>query len=149
MDADIKEELEKQLTPEKLAMLKQLTGDWRDYRATVRIEPNCTVTCAVDRVYNMGGRDNAESVAYFRLGALDGNSLVVVSHNVHVAEALRNRGIGKALLAIREAACKAAGATMMLATVRLDNAAENKVLVQSGWMPGAQAGDIRIWTKGL
>lgn len=71
--------------------------------------------------------------ATFHLSFMPGNRRTLISHGVEVEGVARGRGLGSAMCLLRELAAVEAGVTLMLATVRDDNAAEIQVLDKFGW----------------
>jgi len=78
-------------------------------------------------------RTESRNIATFGLQQLPGCCGVVVSFHAEIAEDLRKKGIGSVLLNTRMEAARRLRYGMMLATVLSTNAAENKLLEESGW----------------
>jgi L-amino acid N-acyltransferase YncA len=80
---------------------------------------------------------------------------IVISHDVYLAEAHRDKGYGSLLQGMREKAFKDAGIQIILATVRSTNAPEIALLKKAGWkqltdFPSAnEAVKIELWSKKL
>ena len=69
----------------------------------------------------------------FELSFLPGNRRTLVSHAVTIYPKYRGKGYGTLTCRIREDAAREAGVTLLLATVRDDNAAEIRVLTKCNW----------------
>ena len=88
-------------------------------------------------------------IARFSLSFMPGNRRVLISHGVEVVPEKRGMGTGRKLLKMREEIAREAGANLILATVRNDNAAESHLLETSGWVRftnRAESG-VSLWGK--
>lgn len=87
----------------------------------------------------------------FELHFLPGNRRTIVSHGVFIPPARRGKGLGTIFCAFREKMCREAGITLMLATVRNDNIAEEKVLTKNSWtrFTNNQQTGCSLWGKTL
>jgi len=75
----------------------------------------------------------SDSTTEFCVSFMPGNRRTVISHAVKVYPEHRGKGIGTRNCELREDAAAAAGVTLILATVKDDNAAEIRVLEKRGW----------------
>src|SRR5206468_2279986 len=70
---------------------------------------------------------------HFQMQQLPGCCGVIVSFHQFICEALRNKGLGKRLQALKEAIARKLKFGLMLCTVTADNEAQVKVLTATGW----------------
>lgn len=87
----------------------------------------------------------------FSLSFMPGNCRTLISHGVVIDEACRGKGYGTADNKLREEAARAAGVTLILATVRDDNAPEIHILEKLGWsrLTQNQVTRCSLWGKQL
>jgi predicted acetyltransferase len=72
---------------------------------------------------------------------------VVASTDLFIAEKHRRKGYSGVFEVLKVAACKQVGATMLIATVKHDNAAEIGAIQKHGWQRMAKLGDEDLWGK--
>lgn len=85
------------------------------------------------------------------LSFMPGNARVLISHGVYVVDHHRGQGFGLRYAQIREKCAREAGATLLLATVRNDNAPERSLLRKLGWkiFQGNDTYECCLWGKVL
>lgn len=72
---------------------------------------------------------------------------VAASTNLFIAENHRRKGYSGVLETLKVAACKLAGITLMIATVKHTNKAEIRAIQKHGWQRMAKLGDEDLWGK--
>lgn len=93
----------------------------------------------------------ASPVASFSLSFMPGNRRTLISHAALVKPEFRGKGVGTRMNKLREEAAREAGVTLMLATVRDDNAPEIRVLEKCEWKRLTQNTETKcsLWGKQL
>lgn len=73
-------------------------------------------------------------IAKFLLRPFPNCSALVISYGIEVTPGYRYHGVGTLLLRMQMAACRMAGYTAMIATVRTDNEVERHIMKKLGWI---------------
>ena len=89
--------------------------------------------------------------ASFALSFLPGNCRTLVSHAVETSKEHRGKGVGRRMLQLREKCARAAGVTLLMATVKNNNAPEMHLLLTEGWKRLTVREDTgcSLWVKEL
>lgn len=88
-----------------------------------------------DLIFEIKTFNRLTTVGRFHLSFMPGcESNVLISHGVDVYEKFQKQGIGNALHRLKRQAASLIGITVMLATARVDNVAENKILKNNNWV---------------
>ncbi len=94
-------------------------------------------------------------ICRFYLSQLSGCCGVLVSHHMEISRSYQGRKLGTLLQLVKERIAKEAGYTVLLATVRKDNPAENHILEKTGWNKiltftnKRTSNEIFMWSKTL
>lgn len=98
----------------------------------------------VGREYNVRAPKGSYSLSF-----LPGNRRVLISHYVKMDSGERGKGFGQRYMKIREQIAREAGANLMLATVRNDNAIEIHLLKKFGWrrFTNRRSTGVSLWGK--
>lgn len=73
-------------------------------------------------------------IGHYELSPIPGNQFVCISHRTYIKPEFRGKGFGKRQHYERLAVARKMGYTYIMATVRIDNGREEKILMENGWL---------------
>jgi len=93
----------------------------------------------------------SHGAGYFSLSFMPGNRRVLISHRSSIEQGQMNKGFGRRMLDLREQLAREAGANLLLATVKNENAIEIYLLESNGWkrFTNRKETQVSLWGKEL